>query len=215
MWKWLKGPGKVFRTTPAGSTNYLSAYDREGNLLRAKRGAEKVRNADIEDEDVAAERDLSTTELTEEEREQKKEERALRRAEYEEIEARGGVPKERQSDLRPYPLNQNFRSQPVLCEELREQVYYLAVHQGFDLSSLAATFQMDVRRVAAVVRLKTIEKKWVAEVSNLYFFLRFIALLHPFVLMISIPNSISLEDYLHGYTYFALRASLKFTACTL
>lgn len=187
MWKWLKGPGRVFRVAPSGSTNYLSAYDKEGNLLRAKRSAEQGRNTDIVDEEVAAQQDLSNPELTEEEREERREQRALRRAELEETEARGGVPKERQSDLRPYPLNQNFRSQPVLSEELREQVYYLAVHQGFDLSSLAATFQMDVRRVAAVVRLKTIEKKWEAEVSNICL-LQSIPLWNSSVLMISIPK---------------------------
>ena len=34
-----------------------------------------------------------------------------------------------------------------------------------DISSVAATFGVDVRRVAAVIRLKTIEKQWVQEVS--------------------------------------------------
>ena len=36
MFRWLNGPGSVFRQPLPGSTNYLNAYDRTGRLLRAK-----------------------------------------------------------------------------------------------------------------------------------------------------------------------------------
>lgn len=34
MFAWLEGPGESFRYPLPGSTNYLSAYDRRGKLLR-------------------------------------------------------------------------------------------------------------------------------------------------------------------------------------
>jgi transposase len=173
MWAWLHGPGKVFRDPLKGSTNYLSAYDKQGNLLRANQQKQRPQQKDkelMESEEVAARRDRENPELTEDEREDRAEDRKARRAtldaDQEEMEERGGIPKERASDLRPYPLNRDFRSQPVLSEELREQLYQVLVTQGNDLSAVAAAFQVDVRRVAAVVRLKTIEKQWEAEVSH-------------------------------------------------
>ena len=105
--------------------------------------------------------------------------------------------------MRPYPLNQYFRSQAVLSEELREQLYTQIVEYRHDLPAVAASFGVDVRRVAAVVRLKTIEKRWQDEVSGNYF----LYMAHHAALMITFKNSISLED-IHMVTKFALRASL-------
>lgn len=169
MWQWINGPGKVFRDPLPASTNYLSAYDKQGNLLRARRNQDRDRDRgergeEEEEEEAAVQRELDQG-LDNVEREKRAIERATSRAEKEEREARGGVPKERQGDLRPYPLNQSFRSQPVLSEELREQLYTQVTAYRADLSSVAATFGVDVRRVAAVVRLKTVEKQWEAEVS--------------------------------------------------
>ena len=193
MWAWLKGPGKVFREPLSGSTNYLNAYDKQGNLLRARRNQENQRNdnddADLlEDEDTIQERELDQG-LTDEVREEAMVDRATRRAAKAERELRGGVPRERIGDLRPYPLNQNFRSQPVLSEELREQLYVQVVEAGQDLTSVAAAFGVDIRRVAAVARLKTIEKQWIQDVSHQ------IVVTHiPCYYDDSNSNSISLED---------------------
>ena len=76
------------------------------------------------------------------------------------------LPVFQQRDLRPYPLNQQFRSQAVLSEALREKIYELIVEEGIDLKSVSATFGVDIRRVAAVVRLKSLEREWVSEVSD-------------------------------------------------
>lgn len=168
MWEWLKGPGKVFRDPLPGSTNYLSAYDKSGNLLRARRNQSKddqSRDELDEDEDTIVQRELDQG-LDDVEREDRALSRATRRAEREEADARGGIPPERLGDMRPYPLNQSFRSQPVLSEELREQLYIQVVNYKHDIPSVAATFGVDVRRVAAVIRLKTIEKQWEEEVST-------------------------------------------------
>ncbi|KAI7209747.1 hypothetical protein KC333_g8576 [Hortaea werneckii] len=169
MWEWLKGPGKVFRDPLPGSTNYLSAYDKSGNLLRARRNQSKddqSRDELDEDEDTIVQRELDQG-LDDVEREDRALSRATRRAEREEADARGGIPPERLGDMRPYPLNQSFRSQPVLSEELREQLYIQVVNYKHDIPSVAATFGVDVRRVAAVIRLKTIEKQWEEEGKRL------------------------------------------------
>ncbi|KAK3646239.1 hypothetical protein LTR56_008590 [Elasticomyces elasticus] len=172
MYAWLKGPGKVFRKPLRGSTNYLSAYDKQGNLFRAKKDDRGTRNRDevkevAENEETASRRDLEDESLTDEDRSARAEQREVARntrtAEDEETEARGGVPKERTTDMRPYPLNHMFRSQPVLSEELREQLYIQVAVNEYDLASVAASFGVDIRRVAAAVRLKTIEKQWEAE----------------------------------------------------
>ncbi|KAK3067895.1 hypothetical protein LTR53_014951 [Teratosphaeriaceae sp. CCFEE 6253] len=175
MYAWLKGPGKVFRQPLPGSTNYLSAYDKSGKLLRLGRedrsergrrddGAEQDPRAIEEAEDAAAKRDMADLEMSEEDRASRAEQRSIarntRQADTEEREARGEVPKERRQDMRPYPLNQHFRSQAVLSEELREQLYTQVAVYKHDLSSVAASFGVDIRRVAAAVRLKTIERQW-------------------------------------------------------
>lgn len=81
-------------------------------------------------------------------------------------EDRNKLPKERGADLRPYPLNHDFRSQSVLSEELRVEIYKKIVDEKVDLATVSALYGVDMRRVAAVVRLKTIENNWVAEVCR-------------------------------------------------
>jgi len=168
MWEWLKGPGKAVRDPLAGSTNYLGAYDKQGNLLRARRNQNDngERDAMGDDEDTIVQRELDEG-LDDVQMEANAVDRATKRAEKEERDDRGGIPRERQSDLRPYPLNQSFRSQPVLSEALREQLYIQVTTYKHDLPSVAATFGVDVRRVAAVVRLKTVEKQWEEEGKQL------------------------------------------------
>lgn len=190
MFFWLNGPGRVFRDPLPGSTNYLGAYDRTGNLLRG-RSQQGNEGEDGEGEEGAEDQekiDEEEADLTEEEREQRAEQREAEKAEQAERRSKGGLPKERQSDLRPYPLNRDFRSQPVLSEELREELYKQVVTRKLDLASVSAAFEVDMRRVAAVIRLKTIEKQWVQEVSRMH---------HRIPTTFyddTIQNSISLED---------------------
>lgn len=167
MFAWLNGPGKVFKDPLPNSTNYLSAYDREGNLLRMKRAEQQKELNDREldeDEETLQSQDLDNG-MSEAEVLQRSSERQQKRMEQEDLDLREGIPRERQSDLRPYPLNANFQSQPVLSEELRERIYELVVDEGIDIKSVSGTFGVDIRRVAAVVRLKTIEKQWLEAVS--------------------------------------------------
>jgi len=170
--------------------------------LRTRRNQDQ--NAEEQDlkseEDQVPDADLSAGELED----RAAMERARLRTEQEYRDARGGIPKERLSDLRPYPLNRSFRSQPVLSEDLREELYHLVVERSMDVATVAATFSVDIRRVVAVVRLKTVEKQWVAEVSVPD---GDASALSPFLMMTPIQKSISLEDN-HMVTKFALRASL-------
>lgn len=169
MFAWLHGPGKVFRNPLPGSSNYLSAYDKQGQLLRARQNEIESQNesdAELDEgEDVIQARELEEG-VSQEEVSRRAAQREKRRLEKQEREERGGLPKERQGDLRPYPLNREFRSQPVLSQELREKIYELVVEQGYDLKAVSATFGVDVRRVAAVVRLMSVEREWVKEVSD-------------------------------------------------
>lgn len=165
MFAWLKGPGKAFRNPLPGSSNYLSAYDKQGQLLRARQNDSddgKPNDAELDEaEEVIKAREREEG-VAEEDIIRRSGQRERRRSELEE---RGGIPKERISDLRPYPLNRDFRSQPVLSEELRQQIYKMVVEAGHDLKAVSAAFGVDIRRVAAVVRLMTIERQWVDQVS--------------------------------------------------
>lgn len=72
----------------------------------------------------------------------------------------------------PFPLNPLFRSQPVLDESVREMIWEKVMEHGESLKSVSAEMGIDVRRIAAVVRLKEVERQWVKDVSvqkSLYF----------------------------------------------
>jgi hypothetical protein len=76
----------------------------------------------------------------------------------------GKLPPEEKLDLRPFPLNSDFVSQSVLSEELREEIYNRVVNGGKSVKIVSAELGVDMNRVGAVVRLKTIEKDWVKKV---------------------------------------------------
>lgn len=182
MFAWLNGPGQAFREPLPSSTNYLGAYNKEGGLRRlggegeGEEGEGEGNDAESSLAEKAAERQRLEEEdrkagLSEEEIQKR---RALREAEAEKEEAdqekEDRLPPEGAADLTPYPLNKNFRSQPVLSEELREKIYSLIVDDGQDVSTVSAVFGVDMRRVGAVVRLKTIEKDWLKQVCHNPFF---------------------------------------------
>lgn len=177
MMEWLNGPGKAFRDPLPSSTNYMSAYDRQGKLLRTRpprqldgrRGHQQQVDQEVvpeEQEEGLVKKEIADG-LDATERQERYDARQLARDRKADLDARGGLPKERQSDMRPYPLNHNFRSQPVLSEELRETIWQQVVARGLDIGTVSAAFGVDTRRVAAVVRLKTIEKQWQQDVSRL------------------------------------------------
>lgn len=69
----------------------------------------------------------------------------------------------------PFPLNQQFKSQAVLSEEFKDQIYHQVVELKKSVKIVSAELNVEMRRIGAVVRLKTIEKQWVEQVC-LHFF---------------------------------------------
>ena len=66
----------------------------------------------------------------------------------------------------PFPMNPQFHSEPVLSEDLKEAIWHMVTQQGTSVRKVSATYEVDMRRVGAVVRLKEMEKQWVREVRH-------------------------------------------------
>ncbi|OLN86067.1 37S ribosomal protein S35, mitochondrial [Colletotrichum chlorophyti] len=67
----------------------------------------------------------------------------------------------------PFPMNPFFQSEPVLSEPMREDIFQRVKQKRQPLKQVSAELGVDVRRVAAVVRMKEIEKQWVLEGKQL------------------------------------------------
>lgn len=179
FYAWLNGPGAQLKRPLKGSTNYMGAYDRHGNLIRAGEGYQR-RDAEGKD----AEKDEAAPAKGKEGAEAEKPEEELSAHETEEVlqnaakeekadgkdnkgkkgEKDDKLPPEDLEDLRPFPKNKFFRSQPVLSEELREAIYQRVVRDGATVSLASVEFGVSNERVGAVVRLKQMEKEWIAQV---------------------------------------------------
>ncbi|KAI5916980.1 eukaryotic mitochondrial regulator protein-domain-containing protein [Camillea tinctor] len=62
--------------------------------------------------------------------------------------------------LHPFPINPFYRSHPVLDEKARETVWRKVMQEGEPIKAVSAEFGIDINRVAAIVRLKEVEKDW-------------------------------------------------------
>lgn len=67
---------------------------------------------------------------------------------------------------RPFPNNQNFFSEPILSEELRNEVYNRVVEQKKSARVVSVELGIDMKRIAAVVRLVELEKRQRAQVRT-------------------------------------------------
>ena len=76
----------------------------------------------------------------------------------------------------------------MLSEELREAIYNEVVARGISVPTVSVQFGVSNERVAAVVRLKRMEKEWIGQVSFSLIF-RFYCRMH---MMRHKTNSISL-----------------------
>lgn len=147
MFSWLNGPGANFRNPLPGSTNYLNAYDPNGRLVRA---TNRERRSDSEDpEDGAA--GLSTEQN---------------------LQGDKPIPKESLDDLMPFPMNRQFRSQPVLSEDFRDEIFK-RWQNGDSVRRVSANLQVEMRRVGAVIRLKAVEEQWKTQVCSMIFSLQY------------------------------------------
>ncbi|KAH9905330.1 eukaryotic mitochondrial regulator protein-domain-containing protein [Xylariomycetidae sp. FL2044] len=68
---------------------------------------------------------------------------------------------------RPFPHNALFRSTPVLSERSRELVWEKVMRKGETVKAVSAELNIDIQRVAAIVRLKEVEKDWQAKGKKL------------------------------------------------
>ncbi|TGZ84379.1 hypothetical protein EX30DRAFT_338911 [Ascodesmis nigricans] len=71
----------------------------------------------------------------------------------------------------PFPANRHFRVHPVLSDEFREAIWESVVEKGRSVRQTSMMFGVSLERVAAVVRLKAVEKKWVEKEKPLATFL--------------------------------------------
>ncbi|KAF2438411.1 hypothetical protein P171DRAFT_436902 [Karstenula rhodostoma CBS 690.94] len=173
FYAWLNGPGRALKQPLPGSTNYLGAYDKFGNLVRGtlpektpdkpkpKEGEAATQGGAEGEAAAAVEGQESADELEAAVREHEKAERASKK------DSDQTLPPETLEDLRPFPLNKFFRSQPVLSEELREAIYQFVVKEGKTVPLASITFGVSNERVGAVVRLKQMEKQWIAQGKTL------------------------------------------------
>ncbi|KAL4888803.1 eukaryotic mitochondrial regulator protein-domain-containing protein [Aspergillus ambiguus] len=66
---------------------------------------------------------------------------------------------ERTGRSRPFPLNPNFVSEPILSEELRNEIYERVVRKKKSVRAVSVELGVDMRRVGAVVRLVELERR--------------------------------------------------------
>lgn len=184
MFRWLNGPGSAFRDPLPGSTNYLNAYDPSGFLIRAR--TETTPSLEGTDDDG---------------RNTDSEVGVGRNALEQNIAGGKPIPKETADDLIPFPMNRQFRSQPVLSEDLRDEIYRRISQEGKTVRNVSEKLEIDMQRVGAVYRLKAIENQWTQEVrQNRNFANRStMQALSKCPYYDETQNSISLEDFHRGY----------------
>lgn len=147
MFRWLNGPGAVFKDPIPGSTHYLNAYNKSGKLIRAITEGDQD-----EDEDVKT----KTSSGEDEDEDSQSNEKNVKNPQ--------AIPAEQQADLVPFPMNRQFRSQPVLSEELKDEIWKRIMVEGQSVKVVSASLQVEMRRVGAVIRLKAVENQWVEQV---------------------------------------------------
>lgn len=63
------------------------------------------------------------------------------------------------AETRIFPANPAYRSESILSEELRTEIYNRVVKQKKSVRAVSVELKVDMRRVAAVVRLVELEKR--------------------------------------------------------
>jgi len=165
MFRWLNGPGNVFRHPLPGSTNYLNAYDRSGNLLRVRDSAAGKENEDKDKDENEEDEDDASLEIDDAASTARKG-KGKKRPSIERMMNGVPLPKETTEDLMPYPMNRQFRSQAVLSEELKDAIWKRVMDDGKSIRDVSATLGVEMKRVAAVVRLKAVEMEWEKQVRS-------------------------------------------------
>lgn len=141
LFRWLTTQGENFRNPLANSTNYLGAYNAQGQLKRVVEAAAQA------------------------ERNKKKAEESGEAPTSAPSDRKDELPPETNRDRIVFPLNKAFVSQPVLGDRLREEIWSRIMKDGKSVREVSAELGVEMSRVGAVVRLKEIEKEWMRIVS--------------------------------------------------
>lgn len=176
----MNGPGAQLKDPIPGSTNYMGAYDKFGNLLRAPPGWERptakpkviakenpTPGAEVEVEEVDGEMETDPAGQENPDALEKAVRLQESKADKEGESQVPSLPEETEEDLRPFPVNRFFYSQKVLSERLREEIYQRVRRDGATVSLTSVEFGVSNERVGAVVRLKQLEKEWIAQGKQL------------------------------------------------
>lgn len=107
----------------------------------------------------------------------------------------------------PFPSNPTFTSYPVLSEDAREMIYRRVVEKEEAVMFVSADLGVDHRRVAAVVRMKAVEKEWERQVCEVPLFCTDCSS-SPISMMSTTKIRLVLKTAQYGYK-IALRASLR------
>jgi hypothetical protein len=70
---------------------------------------------------------------------------------------------------RPFPNNPNFVSESILSEDLREEIYKRVTSKKQSLRAVSVELGIDMKRIAAVVRLVELEKRQRSQVRIFLF----------------------------------------------
>ncbi|CUS10801.1 unnamed protein product [Tuber aestivum] len=89
--------------------------------------------------------------------------------------------------VQPYPFNRYFKSQPVLTDAFRNEIYARVKYRNLSIRQVSAALSVSIERVAAVVRLKQVEKEHVARGGRLSTFLT--KALDQMLPVIDVPSS--------------------------
>lgn len=177
MLSWLNQTGKEFKIpredrTPMylGGLGSLSESDAQKafNASAAAKGQEGSVDPKVKDNDSNVE---GEAEVKAEDFDPSREERKDAEGRGDKGDGRFDKPREEKrrigsKELTPFPLNQAFSSQPVLSEEFREMIYTKAVEDKMSVRSISAESGVTMERVAAVIRMKQMERDWVKQVSH-------------------------------------------------
>ena len=146
MYDWLRNQGANFETPLPNSTNYLGAYNNQGVLRRL--------NATSSEKDGPENSNKETSGRTKS------------KQPGPQADVKQAIPSETRNDLMPFPLNKYFRSQPVVDEPMREDIWTRIMKDGQSVRTVSAELGVEMSRVGAIVRLKEVEKEWIRKVSS-------------------------------------------------
>jgi hypothetical protein len=191
MFSWLNTTGASLKLPrPDRNPNYLGAIARDDlgekafNASAAAKGQEGAPSEEAKKDEDGEKSDSETFDPNEEER--KEAEKSSYSSADKDTRKKPRPRKLEKRDLTPFPLNKHFMSQPVLSEEFREVLYLKVVEEKMSVRSVSAEYGVSMERVAAVVRMKQMERDWVQQVSRHHHFPTKPDMMIPF------QNSISL-----------------------